>query len=405
MPTRLLAGATALAIGLTGLFASTAPAQNGGGAGFDGPSRALEQAFKIALLERRKTPDGCYPAAKPLAAAVEAGTSLKVGVIANQKSIKKRNIAYVVSSRTNCNRAHIAFLGKKGLYVLDSDEGPIYVIGNDGKRAQGNDAEVGGKGPLRSLRLVSKTSTLATGDTVSRQTVSCPTGSFPMGGGMFGTPAPDPVTREGAYPHSYERLGVQRGWHINPVLIDPDRSSVTPRTVTVQTLCGRGLAPSESPHSTVFVRPGQTKVAIARCPGGTTLYSGGFQRADFRTPSGSYPTESRAVGNTWRVTGQAFGAFGGEITSIAYCSPEKKAAKVQEVSGTAGVLLGQFAEATTQACPGGTKLISGGFSSQGATGIFADGGHYNPSGTWTAGAFGFFGPAASFTAYGYCAKG
>ena len=225
-----------------------------------------------------------------------------------------------------------------------------------------------------------------------------------MGGGMFGTPAPNPITREGVYPHSYERLGVQRGWHINPVLIDPDRSSVTPRTVTIQSLCGRGLAPSASPHKTVFVKPGQTKVAVARCPGGTTLYSGGFQRADFRTPSGSYPTESRAVGNSWRVTGQAFGAFGGEMTSIAYCSIEKKAARVQTVSATAPVLLGQFAEATTPSCPGGTKLISGGFSSEGATGIFADGGHYNPQGTWTAGAFGYFGPAASFTAYGYCAK-
>lgn len=405
MRLRLPAGATALAIGLTGLIASSAPAQNGGGAGFDGPSRALEQSFKIALLERRKTPDGCYPAPKPLAAAIEAGTSLKVGVIANQKSIKKRNVAFVVSSRMTCNRVHVAYLGKKGLYVLDSEQGPIYVVGGDGKRVRGNDSVVGGKGPLRSLRLVTRTTTLTNGDEVRRETVACPTGSFPMGGGMFGTPAPSPVTREGAYPHSYERLGVQRGWHINPVLIDPDRSSTTPRTVTIQALCGRGLAPSQSPHKTVFVRPGQTKVAVAKCPGGTTLYSGGFQRADFRTPSGSYPTESRAVGNTWRVTGQAFGAFGGEITSIAYCSSERKAAKVREVSNTAPVLLGQFAEATTPACPGGTKLISGGFSSEGATGIFADGGHYNAQGTWTAGAFGYFGPAASFTAYGYCAKG
>ena len=222
---------------------------------------------------------------------------------------------------------------------------------------------------------------------------------------MFGTPAPDPLTREGAYPHSYERLGAQRGWHINPVLIDPDLSSTRPRTVTIQALCGRGLAPSASPHKTVFVKPGQTQVAVARCPGGTTLYSGGFQRADFRTPSGSYPTESRAVGNTWRVTGQAFGAFGGEMTAIAYCSSEKKAARVKEVSATSPVLLGQFAEATTPSCPSGTKLISGGFSSEGATGIFADGGHYNSQGSWTAGAFGYFGPAASFTAYGYCAKG
>lgn len=405
MSKRLLAGATTVAIGLTGLLAPAAPAQNGGGAGFDGPSRALEQSFKVALLERRKTPDGCYPAAKPLAAAIQAGTRLRVRVIGNQKKIKKRNIAYVISGRTRCNRVYIAYLGKKGLYILDSEKGPIYVVGRNGKRVRGNDAEVGGKGPLRALRLVSKTTTLSIGDEVKRETVACPKGSFPMGGGMFGTPSPDPLTREGAYPHSYERLGVQRGWHINPVLIDPDRSSVTPRTVTIQALCGRGLAPSTSPHKTVFVKPGQTKVAVARCPKGTTLYSGGFQRADFRTPSGSYPTESRKVGNGWRVTGQAFGAFGGEITSIAYCSSEKKAARVREVSASTPVLLSQFAEATTPACPRKTKLVSGGFSSQGATGLFADGGHYNRNGTWTAGAFGYFGPAASFTAYGYCARG
>jgi len=404
MRLRLLAGTTAVAIGFTGIFAASAPAQNGGGAGFDGPSRALEQAFKVALLERRETPDGCYPAAKPLAAAIQAGTSLTVGVIANQKAVKKRNVAFVVSSRTRCNRAYIAFLGKRVLYILDSDEGPIYVVGKDGERVRGNDAEVGGKGPLRSLRLVSKTTTLTTGDEVRRETVSCPTGSFPMGGGMFGTPAPNPVTREGAYPHSYERLGVQRGWHINPVLIDPDRSSVTPRTVTIQTLCGRGLAPTASPHKTVFVKPGQTKVAVARCPKGTNLYSGGFQRADFRTPSGSYPTESRAVGNAWQVTGRAFGAFGGEITSIAYCSPDKEA-KVKTVSASTPVLLSQFAEATTPACPAGTKLVAGGFSSEGSTTLFSDGGHFNPAGSWTAGAFGYFGPASSFTAYGYCAKG
>ena len=69
------------------------------------------------------------------------------------------------------------------------------------------------------------------------------------------------------------------------------------------------------------------------------------------------------------------------------------------------VLLDQFAEATTPACPRGTKLISGGFSSEGATNLFSDGGHFNAAGTWTAGAFGYFGAASSFTAYGYCAKG
>lgn len=401
---RPLAGPAFAAMLAIGALAGAPEAPAAGGAGFDGPSRALEAAFKVALLERRETPDGCYPAPNALANALTEGTDLRVAVIANQRSIKKRGIAYVVSGPTACNRAYLAMLGKRGLYVLDSDEGPIYIVGPDGRRLRGKDAIIGGAGPLRSLRLVSKTATLTLGDEVQRLTVACPGGTFPMGGGMLGTPSPDPLTREGVYPHSYERLGVQRGWHINPVLIDPDRSSVTPRRVTIQALCGRGLAPTASPHKTVFVKPGQTKVALARCPKGTKLYSGGFQRADFRTPSGSYPIESRAVGKTWRVTGQAFGAFGGEITSIAYCSPDKEA-KVKTVSASVPVALSQFAEATTPACPKGTKLVAGGFSSNGATGVFSDGGHFNANGTWTAGAFGYFGPAASYTAYGYCAKG
>ena len=374
-----------------------------GGAGFDGPSRALESAFKIALLERRLTPDGCYPAPNALAKLLKAQTSLNVSVIANTKNIKRRGIAYVVSGKSACNRAFIAYRAKRGLYILDSDEGPIYVIGNDGRRIRGKDAIIGGAGPLRNLSLQSKTTTLAKGDEVQRVTVSCPGGSFPMGGGFFGSPNPNAATREGVYPHSYERLGVQRGWHINPVFIDPDRSSVTPRRATVQVLCGKGLAPTASPHKTIFVKSGATRTAVARCPGGTKLYSGGFQRADFRTPSGSYPIESRAAGNTWRVTGRAFGEFGGEITSIAYCSPDKEA-KVKTVQASVPIALNQFGEATTPACPKGTRLIAGGFSTNGATGIFSDGGHFNSNNTWTAGGFGYFGPASSYTAYGYCAK-
>ncbi len=390
---------------IASLVCSSSAAAGGGsgGAGFDGPSRALEAAFKIALLERRQTPDGCYPAPEALARTLDQSTTLRVAIKPSLKSVKKRGIAYVISGGAGCNRTILAFRGKRGLYVLDSRQGPIYVIGRDGKRLKGKDAIVGGAGPLRSLSLKSKTFSMTSGDEVRRLTVLCSGKRYPIGGGMIGSPAPS-AEREGVYPHSYERLGVQRGWHINPVLIDPDLAGTTPRQVTLQVMCGRGLVPHSSPHTTVFVKPGETKSAVARCPKRTSVFSGGFQRADFRTPSGSFPIESRAVGSrSWRVTGRAFGAFGGEITAIAYCSRDKEA-KVKTVKRSTSIPLNQFGEATTPRCPRGRRLIAGGFGANGVTGAFSDGGHFNNNGTWTAGAFGFFGPTPSYTAYGYCAR-
>jgi len=47
--------------------------------------------------------------------------------------------------------------------------------------------------------------------------------------------------------------------------------------------------------------------------------------------------------------------FGGELTAIAYCAPDKEA-KVKTVSASVPVLPNTFAEATTPACPSGTTL-------------------------------------------------
>ena len=46
----------------------------------------------------------------------------------------------------------------------------------------------------------------------------CPGGKTvtPLGGGMSTSPEPGP-DGEGVYPHSYERLGAQRGFHVTPV--------------------------------------------------------------------------------------------------------------------------------------------------------------------------------------------
>jgi hypothetical protein len=219
---------------------------------------------------------------------------------------------------------------------------------------------------------------------------------------MIASPGPG-AGGEGVYPHSYERLGAQRGWHINAILYDPNRSS-TPRNVTVQTVCGRGLRPANpSPHATVFIRSDQIKSATAVCPKGQFLIAGGFQRTNFDSTGGNYVTESRADGpRAWRVTGSAFGGSGGgELTAIAYCV-KHRGAILTEVSASAPIPFGATATATTPPCPAGLTLTSAGFSA--SPNSFYAGSSLNPDGTSTATAFGYFAAAPTLTAYGYCLR-
>lgn len=182
------------------------------------------------------------------------------------------------------------------------------------------------------------------------------------------TPAED---GEGVYPHSYERLGAQRGWHVTPVLYDPSPGTAT-YSVTLQVVCGpktRHVVPS---RRTVYVRPGQTKTATATCPGKRRLFGGGFQRTNFVSRGGNYVTASHAISpKTWLVSGRAFGGFGGELTAIADCRRSGKPL-VTEVSAT----------------------------TSGST-LFANG-YLNADGSWSAGGYNAFGPPAVLTAYGYC---
>ena len=60
---------------------------------------------------------------------------------------------------------------------------------------------------------------MATLDEIARLEVLCPEGTYPLGGGMFNA-TPIAGDGEGIYPHSYERLGVQSGFHVTPVLVD-----------------------------------------------------------------------------------------------------------------------------------------------------------------------------------------
>jgi hypothetical protein len=375
--------------------------------GHNPATRTLEAAFKVAQYERAGSADGCYLPPESLAPKITEKTGQRVLIAQGPKQVHRRDIVHILRGGTNCNRLRMALLAKKGLYMLDSKTGLLDIVGR--KRLQ---EPVGGAGPLRAISLKSKTFTVPEPEMPERFSVICPAKTYPLGGGMSASPSPA-ADGEGAYPHSYERLGAQRGWHVNPVLIDPSPSTsfplpsggTTPRTVTLQVVCAKGLVPDSSPHTTVFLKSGQTKTATATCPKGQFLMSGGFQRTNFVRFGGDYITESRAVGTrSWRVSGTAFGDFGGELSAIAYCAESKKPLLTTVTSPSAAVGDKKFARVTTPACAKGMKLTSGGFSLGGSSNaLFADG-ILTKKGTWSASAFGYFGAAPQLTGYGYCLR-
>jgi hypothetical protein len=386
---------------LAGLLVA-APSAFGITAGFNIATKRLEASYKIALFERRFSEDGCYPAPPKLAQAIHESTNRKVGVAANTKHLAHTNQVYVLRQGTNCEHLRMALRAVGGTYVLDSKQGTVRLQGHKGA------ATPGLAKPITNLTLATKSFHITQPDTAPRLQTICPGGRFPLGGGMSQSPAVDP-DGEGVYPHSYERLGAQRGWHISVVFLDPSRSSTTPRDVTVQAVCGFGVIPATpTPHNTVYLRPGQTKTVTATCPKGQSLVSGGFQRTDFRSDGGDYVTESHAVGTkAWVVSGHAYGTGSGELTAIAYCAKMKRPIITEVASSPAPVAANGSATTTTPTCPAGKRLVTGGFSTGGATEALFAQGTFNPNGTFSANAYGFFGAAPQLTAYGYClpAKG
>ena len=371
-----------------------------GGAGHNPATKKLEDAFKVALYFRSVSEDGCYPAPPQLANDIAGRKQgLRTGVAAGPGSVHRRNIVYVLGSGSACNHIRMALLSGSGLYVLNSAQGNIRV---QGKR-RGPRTDPGESGPARAISVSTSTFRLRNFNELERLESVCPGGKYPIGGGMTSSPAPD-TAGEGIYPHSYERLGAQRGFHVSVVLFDADPASTTPRDVTLQTVCARGLIPvNPSPHKTTFIRAGETRSATARCPKGQYLITGGFQRTDFTIYGGNYITESRAAGpRAWRVTGSAFQGSG-ELTAIAYCV-RHRGPILTETSGSSGLAASSFAAAKTRPCPDGRPLTTTGFSLHGSPNGFYAGSSINPDRTTTATAFGYFGPAPQLTAYGYCLR-
>ena len=253
----------------------------------------------------------------------------------------------------------------------------------------------------RALTLASQTYQLSGADAKQRLTVRCPgKKALPYSGGMLTDPLGS--NGEGVYPHSYERLGVQRGWHVTGVLYSPTLQRSVSRSVTLQVVCGPRLGPVSSPHNTVFVAPGETRTATATCPKGNRLLAGGFQRTNFVTRGGNYVTESRAASDrSWQVSGSAFGNFGGELTAIAYCL-KSGGPLVTEVVSQTTLPVEESATATTPACAPGLSMVAGGFSTSPSGPALVSSAYFNSAGGWSATAYNEFGPDATLSAHSYC---
>ena len=373
--------------------------------GHDPPTRKLEIAFKVAGGARSGSEDGCYPPPKNMVGLIQHWAHLDARIARGLGAVKQTGVVHVVAPRSSCGRMVFA-LRDGGVYVLDTAGGDVYRLGVPPER-RGAESRLLGRGPLRGLTITGRTFALTKADRARRLVVRCPLGSSPLGGGMSAYPPPDP-DGEGVYPHSYERLGVQRGFHVTALIIDPSPQETTPREATLQVVCGRGLVPMSSPHRTVFVPRGGVNTAIATCPSGQYLFSGGFQRTNFTTPfltwGGNYITESRAISATsWEVTAAAAGWDGGELTAIAYCASDPSLPLTAvEASGPVDAV--GSATATTPPCPSGIELTAGGFSLNGSSNAFIAGAAFNQDGTWSAMAHGYLGPASALTAYGYCLR-
>jgi hypothetical protein len=152
-----------------------------------------------------------------------------------------------------------------------------------------------GKSKVRSpgkLVVATQSYTLDKVDDRTRMTVGCPGGKEPFGGGFLTSPPPGD-DGQGVYPNSYERLGQQRGYHITAALINPNKTAVVPRNLTLQVICGKKIGKISDPHmiQQLGARDGPNTM-VAKCPKKQSLIGGGYQRSNGVTVAGVMTTES-----------------------------------------------------------------------------------------------------------------
>jgi hypothetical protein len=212
----------------------------------------------------------------------------------------------------------------------------------------------------------------------------CPRGKRALGGGVFTSPTPDPLSGGGVFPGSYERLGAQHGWHSTVDQVNTDANI----KVTLQAMCANysgDIKPYErfvKSRDAKNVAPGETKRFTQTCRGGRKLVTGGYLSSELFDTKGVYITESRATANGWTVLAHGVaGGNGGQVTAIAYCIKTKKRMVREVVSAPVPVVMGAAASAVAPPCPRRTQLIAGGFSGPGSIRIY-DGGFAGKN-AWT----------------------
>src|SRR5262249_36357391 len=156
----------AVAAGLL-VFASSASAGIHGG--FNKPSDRLEIAFKIALFARAADPNGCYLPPTQLAALVHRKSKLKTAVAAGDGGVRRQAVIYVTRRATNCDHIPLGYRAPEGLYILDSDHGPVQPPGSSGKMNRR-----GRIGQLTRVTIATGSSRLRAPNETKRLTVNCP---------------------------------------------------------------------------------------------------------------------------------------------------------------------------------------------------------------------------------------
>jgi hypothetical protein len=244
---------------------------------------------------------------------------------------------------------------------------------------------------------------LATPNESPRLEVLCPKKKkfrFPYGTYMWAMPGAYSMGGEGVYPHSFERLGAQHGYHITPVLFDPMGMS-TARSVTLGAICGPDPGPAGAVHAFTTIPPNGAGTAIARCPGKRKLFAGGFNLFNFEGTKGTFPTQAEAIDKkTWVVSGASFGGKGGDIAAIAYC--RKGPGSFSFVEAETTIAPGTSGYVTTPPCPGKKFLIAAGYETTPHGALMFGSGVINPDDTYSAEGYNRSGAPATFEAYGYC---
>jgi hypothetical protein len=201
----------------------------------------------------------------------------------------------------------------------------------------------------------SKTDSVANPGGKASATVGCPGGKRRVSGG-FATNV-EPVDG----PIMLRSQGGRRAWRAGARVFALIGENYR---VTSFVYCARHAPHESTEKDSATIAHGERKRAIAVCPRGTRVISGGFVTAFDGVPyQGNIIDTSRRIGSRKWVTvaGHTSNGPPEELTSIAYCgdSPRlSEASKTTRVDDTTPVA------PATATCPRGTRAVSGGFKSK-----------------------------------------